>query len=84
MVLLEAAMLAFVGLAVGTAKGIFDTYFMARTAAAVLGGYSVPFHIPGALILASIPIVLIVALASAWQPARLAARTNVAAAVSSE
>lgn len=83
-VLLEAAAIAVIGLLTGVLKGVFDTYFMSRTVAMVFGGYRVPFYFPGALVLLSVPIITIIALAAAWWPARLAAKTNVVAAIGSE
>lgn len=84
MVLLEAAVIGIIGLATGVVKGVFDTYFMSRTAAAVFGGYSVPFCFPGTLVLLSVPIMIAIALAAAWWPARLASNTNIVAAIGSE
>ncbi|HUK91415.1 MAG TPA: ABC transporter permease, partial [Blastocatellia bacterium] len=83
-VLVEAALLAIVGLVTGTLKGLFDTYFLSRTASVVFGGYSVPFRFPVVLILLSVPIVIGIALAAAWGPARLAAKMNVVTAIGSE
>jgi len=65
-------------------KGVFDTYFMSQTAAGIFGGYSIPFYMPGVLVASSVPIIAIIALAASWWPARLAARTNVVAAIGSE
>jgi putative ABC transport system permease protein len=84
MVLLEAAVIGLIGLTTGVVKGVFDAYFMSRTAAAVFGGYSIPFNFPGALVLASAPIMIAVALGAAWWPARLASKTNVLEAIGSE
>src|SRR5215472_14837654 len=84
MVVIEAFALGMLGLAAAALKGFFDTYFMTRTAAAIFGGYSVPFHLPWGLMILSIPIVAVVALAAAWWPARVAANTNVVAAIGAE
>jgi putative ABC transport system permease protein len=84
MVLLEATVIGIVGLLVGIAKGMFDTYFMAHTASGVFGGYSLPYSFPGALILLSVPFVTTISLAAAWWPARLAANANVVAGIGSE
>jgi putative ABC transport system permease protein len=84
MVIFEAAALGALGLATAAIKGLFDTYFMSRTVAAVFGGYSIPFHFPALLMLWSIPAVLAVALAAAWWPARIAAKTNVVAGIGAE
>ncbi|HKV42944.1 MAG TPA: FtsX-like permease family protein [Blastocatellia bacterium] len=84
MVLIEAAALGVIGLMTGGAKSIFDTYFMSRTAASVFVGYTIPFYFPGYVMVVSVPVVIALALAAAWWPARLAARTNVASAIASE
>jgi putative ABC transport system permease protein len=84
MVMVEAMALGALGVATAALKGLFDTYFMSRTVSAVFGGYSVPFHVPVLLMLSSIPIVAAVALAAAWWPARIAANTNVVAAIGAE
>ena len=84
MVLLEAAAIGLIGMLTGVVKGVLDTYFMSRTAAAVFGGYSVPVYLPAVLILVSLPVVMAVALAAAWWPARVASRTNVVAAIGAE
>lgn len=83
-VMLEAGVIGLIGLVTGIAKGVLDTYFMSRTAAGIFGGYSIPFYFSGKLLALSAPIVLIVALAAAWWPARLAARTNIVSAIGSE
>ena len=61
-----------------------DAYFISRTAEEISGCYSVPFYFPWRLVLLSGPIVVVVAFLAAWWPARLAARTNVVAAIGSE
>jgi ABC-type antimicrobial peptide transport system permease subunit len=65
-------------------KGILDTYFLSRTAAAIFGGYEIPFYFSGKLVALSVPVVLVIALIAAWWPVRLATRTNVVAAIGSE
>jgi|GEM_PF-300749 len=83
-VMLEAAAIGIIGLVTGVVKGVLDTYFMSRTAAGIFGGYSIPFYFSGRLLMVIVPIVMIVALAAAWWPARVAAQTNVVAAIGSE
>lgn len=83
-VMLEAAAIGLVGLVTGVVKGVIDTYAMSRTAAGIFGGYSIPFYFSWKLLALSAPIVMIVSLAAAWWPARLAARSNVVAAIGSE
>jgi ABC-type antimicrobial peptide transport system permease subunit len=76
--------MGLIGLVTGVVKGVLDIYFMSRTAAGIFGGYSIPFYFSGKLLALSTPIVMIVALAAAWWPARVASRTNVVAAIGSE
>lgn len=83
-VLLEAAVIAVIGLIIGAVKGVFDSYFMARTGTGIFGSYSIPVYFPATLILLSVPVVTILAIAAAWWPARLAAKTNVISAIGSE
>lgn len=83
-VMLEAAAIGIIGLVTGVVKGVIDTYAMSRTAAAIFGGYSIPFYFSGKLLALSVPIVLIVALGASWWPARIAARANVVSAIGSE
>jgi putative ABC transport system permease protein len=83
-VMVESIALGTLGFATAVVKGVFDTYFMSRTVAAIFGGYSVPFHLPVTLMLWSIPVVTAVALAAAWWPSRVAANTNVVAAIGAE
>jgi putative ABC transport system permease protein len=83
-VIIEAGAIGVIGLVTGVVKGALDIYFMSRTAAGIFGGYSIPFYFSAKLLALSIPIVMIVALAAAWWPARLATRTNVIAAIGSE
>lgn len=83
-IMLEAGAIGVIGLVTGIVKGVLDTYFMSRTAAGIFGGYPIPFYFSGKLLALSVPIVMIVALAAAWWPARLASRTNVVTAIGSE
>ena len=84
MVLLEAGVICVVGLIAGILKGVCDTYFMTHTIATVFGGYTIPFYFPGRLMLLSVPVVTVVAIAAAWWPARVASRMNVVASIGSE
>lgn len=83
-VVLEAAAIGLIGLLTGVIKGALDTYFMSRTAAGIFGGYAIPFYFSGKALALSVPIVMLVVIAAAWWPARLAARTNVVAAIGAE
>jgi putative ABC transport system permease protein len=84
MVLLEAGVICIIGLIAGIVKGVCDTYFMTHTVAAVFGGYTIPFYFPGGLMLLCVPVLIAVAIAAAWWPARVASRTNVVSAIGSE
>jgi ABC-type lipoprotein release transport system permease subunit len=84
MVLLEAGVIAVIGILIGALKSVFDTYFLVRTAAAVIGGYTIPFHFSGALIAVSVPVTIFIALAAAWWPAAQAVKFNVTEAIGYE
>ncbi|MBI4469548.1 MAG: ABC transporter permease [Acidobacteria bacterium] len=84
MVLLEAVAIAIVGLVVGALAGALNTYFLIRTAAVILAGFTIPFHFPATLIIISMPIVVVIALAAAWLPARHAVDLHVAEAIGYE
>jgi putative ABC transport system permease protein len=84
LVVLEAVSIAIVGLAVGVLKSMCDTYFLVRTAAVIFGGYTVPYNFPATTIMLTIPVVGVLALLSAWWPARRAAGLNVADAIGYE
>jgi len=84
MVLLEALAIAIAGMIAGVAAGMCSTYFLVRTAAMILGGYTVPFYFPAGLILLTLPIVIVIALAAAWWPARRAVNLRVIEAIGYE
>jgi putative ABC transport system permease protein len=84
MVLLEAVAIAIIGVVTGALKSVFDTYFLARTASTIIGGYTIPFHFPATLILTTLPVVIAIALAAAWWPARRAVRLRVIEAIGYE
>lgn len=84
MVLLEAVAIAVVGVVAAVLKGLLDTYFAVRTAAAVLGGYTIPYYFPWTMIIVALPLALGIALAAAWWPARRSVRTSVIEAISYE
>src|SRR5262249_25680000 len=83
-VLLEGAAIAIIGLVIGRIAGVFNTYFMVRTAAMVVGGYVIPFTFPVTLILAVLPIIVLIALAAAWWPAGRAVNLKVVDAIGYE
>jgi putative ABC transport system permease protein len=84
MVLLEAVAIAVVGVVAGVLKGLLDTYFAVRTAAAVLGGYTIPYYFPWTMIVVALPLALGIALAAAWWPARRSVRMSVIEAINYE
>jgi ABC-type antimicrobial peptide transport system permease subunit len=63
---------------------MLNTYFLVHTAAMVFGGFTIPFILPVALILATIPIVIVVAITAAWWPARGAVNLKVVEAIGYE
>ncbi|MFZ1700119.1 MAG: FtsX-like permease family protein [Pyrinomonadaceae bacterium] len=84
MVLLEAIAISVIGFAAGAVTGLMNSYFLIKTAARVVAGFDLPFHFPYLLVAGAIPSVIIVALFSAWLPARNAARLQVADAIGYE
>ena len=84
MVLIEAAAIALIGLLTGLICGAFNAYFLVNTAAKVIAGFTLPLIFPVELALLALPIVLLLALVSAWLPARHAARMRVVEAIGYE
>jgi putative ABC transport system permease protein len=84
MILLEAVALAIVGLITGATAGALNTYFLVRIAAMMIAGYTIPYRFPLWLILVTLPLVLLIALAAAWWPARRAVNLNVIEAIGYE
>jgi putative ABC transport system permease protein len=84
LILLEATAIAIVGVVSGALAGALNTYFLVRTAASMIGGFTIPFRFPGWLILVSLPLVLLIALAAAWWPARKAVNLRVIEAIGYE
>jgi putative ABC transport system permease protein len=84
LILLEAVAIALIGLVAGVIAGAFNTYFLVRTAASMIGGFTIPFAFPWGLILISLPLVLLIALAAAWWPARRTMNLKVVEAISYE
>lgn len=84
MILLEAAAMAIVGVLSGTIAGLFNTYFLVRTAAIMIGGFTIPFRFPVTIVLIALPLALLIALAAAWWPARKAVNLNVVEAIGYE
>lgn len=84
MILLEAVVIGFIGLITAVIAGVFNTYFLTRTAASMIGGYTIPFEFPGLIILIATPIVLAISLLAAWWPARRAVNVSVIEAIGYE
>jgi putative ABC transport system permease protein len=84
MILLEAVVIAVIGIVTGAIAGAFNTYFLTRTASAMIGGYTIPFAFPATIVLIASPIVLAIALLAAWWPARRAVNLKVVEAIGYE
>jgi putative ABC transport system permease protein len=83
-VLLEAAAISLVGFGAGVVAGLFNAYFLVRTAARIIAGFSLRFQFPISIVLITLPIVLLVALAAAWWTAQRAMRLRVVEAIGYE
>ncbi|MBS1813231.1 MAG: ABC transporter permease [Acidobacteria bacterium] len=81
MIMLEAVAISLLGLATGIVSGLINAYFLVHTAAKVIAGFTLPFRFPIVMVVIAAPIVIIVALLSAWVPARHAARLRVVEAI---
>ena len=46
--------------------GVFNAYFLVRTAARIIAGFNLRFQFPLSVVLAMLPVVLLVALSAAW------------------
>ncbi|MBV9215076.1 MAG: ABC transporter permease [Acidobacteria bacterium] len=84
MVLLEAACIAICGFAAGAITGVMNSYFIVNNAAKAVTGFNLQLHLPYSLIVAAIPTVIILALVSAWVPARRASRLQITGAIGYE
>jgi|CXWL01.1.fsa_nt_gi putative ABC transport system permease protein len=84
MVVLEAVAISLIGLVTGLISGLLNAYFLVNTAARIIAGFSLPLIFPMSMVLAAIPIVVLVAIISAWFPARSAARLNIVEAIGYE
>jgi putative ABC transport system permease protein len=84
LVLLEAVVVAIVGVIVGSIAGILNTLFMSHAVSVTLVGYTVPFYFPWKFTLLSVPVVVIVSLTAGWWPARKAAHMQVIEAIGYE
>jgi putative ABC transport system permease protein len=84
MVLLEAVVIGVIGILTAAIAGVFCTYFLTRTAAVMIGGYTIPFAFPMRIILIATPVVLAIALVAAWWPAQRAVNLRVVEAIGYE
>ncbi len=84
MILLEAAVIAVIGVLSGVIAGTMNTWFLIRTAASMIGGFTIPFRFPWLLALLALPLTLLISLAAAWWPARKAVNLNVVEAIGYE
>jgi putative ABC transport system permease protein len=84
MILLEAAAIAIVGVIIGAIAGMLNTYFLVRTAAVMIGGFTIPYRFPIWLIGVVLPIALLISLAAAFWPARKAVNLRVIEAIGYE
>ena len=84
MILLEAAVMAVVGVVSGTLAGMMNTLFLVRTAASMVGGYTIPFRFPVGMVLLALPLTILISLLAAWWPARKAVNLNVVEAIGYE
>jgi ABC-type antimicrobial peptide transport system permease subunit len=50
----------------------------------MIGGFTIPFRFPLAIVLIALPLALLIALAAAWWPARKAVNLNVVEAIGYE
>ncbi len=83
-VLLEAAAISLVGFGTGIIAGLFNAYFLVRTAARIIAGFNLRFEFPLTVVLTTLPVVLLVALAAAWWTAQRALRLPVVEAIGYE
>jgi putative ABC transport system permease protein len=83
-VILEAATISLVGFGTGVIAGLFNAYFLVRTAARIIAGFSLRFQFPLSVVLVTLPIVLVVALLAAWWTAQRAMRLRVVEAIGYE
>ncbi|CAN5626112.1 ABC transporter permease [soil metagenome] len=84
MVMLEAVAISLIGLFVGVIAGVMNAYFLVNTAARVVAGYTLPLIFPISMVMIAVPVVILVAIVSAWFPARSASRLDVVEAIGYE
>jgi putative ABC transport system permease protein len=84
MILLEAAAIAVVGVAIGAIAGFLNTWFIVRTMAMMVGGWTIPFSFSPVMVLVALPLAIGIALIAAWWPARKAVNLSVVEAIGYE
>ena len=84
MILLEAAAIAIVGVAIGAIAGFLNTWFIVRTMAMMVGGWTIPFSFSPVMVLVALPLAIGIALIAAWWPARKAVNLSVVEAIGYE
>ncbi|MGH9799367.1 MAG: ABC transporter permease, partial [Blastocatellia bacterium] len=84
MILLEAAAIAIVGVLIGAIAGFLNTWFIVRTMAMMVGGWSIPFAFSPMLVMIALPLAIGIALIAAWWPARKAVNLSVVEAIGYE
>lgn len=84
MILLEAAAIAIVGVAIGAIAGFLNTWFIVRTMAMMVGGWTIPFSYSPVMVLIALPLAIGIALLAAWWPARKAVNLSVVEAIGYE
>ena len=83
-VILEAVVISVVGFATGVIAGLFNGYFLVRTAARLIAGFNLRFQFPLRVVLLALPLVIMVAIAAAWWTAQRAMRLRVVEAIGYE
>jgi ABC-type antimicrobial peptide transport system permease subunit len=61
-----------------------NAYFLVNSATLIVAGFTLPLIFPLSMVLIAIPLVIVVAIVSAWFPARSASRLNVVEAIGYE
>jgi len=84
MVLLEATAIAIMGFITGTLTGVMNSYFVVKTAAKAVVGFDLPLVLPYQMVLIAVPVIIAIAMLSAWLPAWKAARLQVTEAIGYE
>jgi putative ABC transport system permease protein len=84
MIVLEAVAVALIGLFTGVIAGLLNAYFLVNVATRVVGGFTLPLIFPVRMVASAVPLVILIAIFSAWFPARTASRLDVVEAIGYE